>query len=227
LDTRGQLLRRIANEITSTANSTVSMIGIDGVDGAGKTCFADELARCISDVPVIRASIDAFHNPRRIRYAKGKDSPQGYFEDSFNYDLLTEYLLDPLSPGGSMKYRTEAFDYRIDEPVDSPICVAQVPALLLFDGIFLHRPELIGYWDYSVFLHVSPRESVRRCIARAGAEGPSTDPDDPVHRRYVVGQKKYLDACNPMAHATLVVDNDDFDAPYIANGWTHTDSHGI
>jgi uridine kinase len=195
--------------------SKIAMIGIDGVDGAGKTYFAGALAEFISDIPVIRASVDSFHNPRRVRYQKGRDSPEGFFEDSFNYELLKEYLLDPLTPNGSKEYRNEAFDYKIDEFVDVQIRKANVPSLLIFDGIFLHRPELSTYWDYSIFLDVSKYESVRRCIEREQITGLSSDPDDPAHQRYVVGQEIYLQQCDPISHATRVINNENSESPFV------------
>jgi hypothetical protein len=49
---------------------------------------------------VIRASVDGFHNPRAVRYEGGRYSPEGYFENSYNYAALKQCFLDPLSPGG-------------------------------------------------------------------------------------------------------------------------------
>ena len=218
MNDRLRLIRRIASEICSisTVSGGITRVGIDGVDGAGKTCFADELAICFGDT-VIRASVDGFHNPRAVRYSKGKNSPEGFFEDSFNYDQLKEYLLDPLSPGGSMRYRSTAFDHVTDQRVESPVLEAHVPSILIFDGIFLHRPELAGYWDYSVFLEVSRRESLRRCNEREGIGGIlSNDPADPIHTRYVRGQEIYLRSCDPVRHATRVIHNEDLEHPYVA-----------
>jgi uridine kinase len=71
-----------------------SIVAVDGVDGAGKTVFANSLARRLEVLgrPVIRAGIDGFHNPRSVRYRRGKDSPEGFFLDSFNYDSLKKDL---------------------------------------------------------------------------------------------------------------------------------------
>ena len=54
-------------------------VGVDGVDGAGKTTFADELARALraEGRPVVRVSLDDFHNPRAVRYRLGRESPAG------------------------------------------------------------------------------------------------------------------------------------------------------
>jgi hypothetical protein len=45
---------------------------------------------------VIRASVDGFHNPRAVRYEGGRYSPEGYFENSYNYAALKQCFLDPL-----------------------------------------------------------------------------------------------------------------------------------
>lgn len=54
----------------------VTKLAIDGVDGAGKTTLADELAIALEKKgeQVIRASIDGFHNPQKLRYAMGRNS---------------------------------------------------------------------------------------------------------------------------------------------------------
>ena len=51
--------------------------------------------------PVIRSSIDSFHNPSEFRYRRGRTSPEGFYLDSYDYAALRMHLLDPLGPGGS------------------------------------------------------------------------------------------------------------------------------
>ena len=85
-------------------------------------------------------------------------------------------------------------------------------AILLFDGIFLHRPELRGYWDLSIFLATSFPVSVARGAARDG--GPP-HPEAAENRRYVEGQRLYLGECQPRRAAHLVIEYDDFERPVI------------
>lgn len=187
------------------------------MDGAGKTTLADALAGRLGAgaVPVIRASVDGFHNPRATRYRLGRGSPEGFFRDSYDYGALRRVLLDPLSPGGSLRYRTAVFDHRADSPVQVAEERAIPGSVLIVDGIFLHRPELRGYWDFSVFLDVRFEISIPRGAQRG--EG-SADPLDPSNRRYVEGQQLYLRECDPKAHATVVVSYDDLSAPYVLGG---------
>ena len=209
---RRQLLSVIAQRIARLSPDRVARVAIDGVDGAGKTTFADELADILRMLPrdVIRASVDGFHNPRALRYRRGRSSPEGYFEDSYNYAALKKHLLDPLSPGGSRRYRAAVFDLVTDTPVSIPEQEAPASSILLFDGIFLHRPELCPYWDASIFLLVDFAVSVSRCASR---DGSSPDPFSTANRRYVEGQRLYLRACEPAKGATITIDNNDLSRP--------------
>lgn len=211
---RGVILEHIAAEICAIFPGNVVRVAIDGVDGAGKTTFADELADTIESRPIIRASVDFFHNPRAIRYRQGKYSPSGFFEDSYNYDQLFGLLLNPLGPGGSGRFHTKAFDHRIDACVESPELYAEPKSILLLDGIFLHRAELRELWDYSIYLDVDFENSIPRCALRG--EG-NPDPDAEQNRRYIEGQKIYIQNCQPGKRASIVLDNNDLDDPFIVS----------
>ena len=116
--TRSDLLQSLAARILALPTDRTLKIGIDGVDGAGKTTFSGELAQVLSASgrPLITASVDGFHHPKSTRYRLGKDSPEGFFRDSYDYPALKAALLDPLSPGGMGRYRTAVFDHRSDSP---------------------------------------------------------------------------------------------------------------
>ncbi len=200
----------------------VLRVAIDGVDGAGKTVLADELAAVLTSVlaesgrAVIRASVDGFHHPKSVRYRLGRGSPEGFYYDSYDYEALKERLLEPLSLGGSGRYRTAVYDVQTETPVVVAEKQAQPGAILLFDGIFLHRPELCGFWDLSVWLEVPFGVSVPRGAGRGPGFG-SPDPAAESNRRYVEGQKLYLTECRPQAQATFVVDNSSLDAPHLVS----------
>ncbi|HEY3259175.1 MAG TPA: AAA family ATPase [Pseudonocardiaceae bacterium] len=213
---RDALISAVANAVDPLRPGHPTRVGIDGVDGAGKTVFADELAAALRrhGRHVIRAGIDSFHNPRAVRYRRGRYSPDGYFYDSFDYGLVRRVLLDPLGPGGSRRYRTAAFDLRTDTVVQAAERLAAAAAILVFDGIFLHRPELSSAWDYSVFLRVGFDVSVPRCARR---DATSPDPRTETNRRYIGGQRLYLDQCHPERRATIVVDNEVLAAPFVVD----------
>ena len=210
---RFEVLKAGAEALSRASTGRVTRVGVDGVDGAGKTHFADELAELLAagGRPAIRASVDGFHNPKAIRYRRGRGSPEGFFHDSYDYDALKRVLLDPLSPGGTRRYRVAIFDHRSDSPVDAPERLAADGDTLVFDGIFLHRPELRAYWDYSIFLAVGFDVSIPRGAQRGDG---SADPEAPENQRYVRGHELYLRSCDPIRWATVTIDNTDLASPH-------------
>lgn len=82
----------------------------------------------------------------------------------------------------------------------------------MVEGMFLHRDELVSFWDTSVFLDVPFTETAARMAAR---DGSSPDPDHPTMRRYIGGQRLYFEAVRPWERATFVVDNSDFTSPKV------------
>jgi uridine kinase len=86
-------------------------------------------------------------------------------------------------------------------------------AILLFDGVFLLRAELLGYWDLTIFVDAPFNITVRRMSHRDGTSSP--DPDAAENRRYVYGQRLYLQHCDPKSAATIVVNNSDLASPGI------------
>ncbi|WP_245872996.1 uridine kinase [Deinococcus planocerae] len=215
---RRALLRFLAARLDARPASPVLRVAIDGVDGAGKTTFADELADVLRERgrTVIRASVDGFHAPRAVRYRLGRDSPEGFYRDSYDLAGLRSALLDPLGLGGSLAYRAAIFDHVTDSPVDAPELRADPGSLLLLDGLFLHRPELRDVWDDSVFLRVAFEVSVPRGAGRGPGWG-SPDPHAASNRRYVEGQRLYFREAEPWRHAGVVVDNDELEAPFIVD----------
>jgi uridine kinase len=217
--TRAELLRDLAGRIAGCRVDHPVRVAIDGVDCAGKTMLADELAPHLAEVgrPVIRASIDGFHHPAGVRRRRGPFSPEGYYADSFDYARLLETLLRPLGPGGDRHYRTAVFDYRTDRPVETEILEAPSDAVLLFDGVFLLRPELRSCWDFSVFVRAGFRVTLPRAIARDLAQsGTAEEVRERYERRYIPGQMLYIAEVAPESRATVVVDNNDPAEPFFS-----------
>lgn len=215
---RVQLVQRLADMIARRRVGHPLRVAIDGPDAAGKTILADEIAEALAKRgrQTIRASIDGFHRPRADRYRRGPDSPDGCYEDSFDYEALRRVLLAPLGPAGSRRYRLRTFDHRSDAPQSSPTLLATDDAILVFDGVFLLRPELLDAWDFRVFVAVSFDETLRRALVRdAPALGSTEEVERRYRVRYIPGQKLYLATARPEEAADVVVDNNDPSRPLL------------
>jgi uridine kinase len=207
--TRRRSLAELATRIGAPPRPERLRVAVDGVDCAGKSTMADELATLLrtAGFPVIRASVDGFHNPRSHRHRRPNEA-LSYYEDSFDYEALRRHLLEPLGPAGDLRYRAAVFDHLTDRRRPGPVERAAPDAVLLFDGVFLMRPELRGRWDLCIFVHAAFEETVARAVRRdaeffGGAQATA-------HRyltRYVPGQLLYLRRCRPHLRADLVVEN--------------------
>ena len=96
--TRRDLLARVAARIG--ALEAPVRVGIDGPDAAGKTTLADELAAVLAAAGrhVERVSADEFLRAPEYRHRRGRESPEGYYEDSFDHQRLRDAVLRSRSP---------------------------------------------------------------------------------------------------------------------------------
>ncbi len=218
---RQEVIQQLSVTIHSFAPGHPTRVAIDGLDAAGKTTMADELAERLRrmDRTVIRSSIDNFHHPQAVRYRRGPLSPEGYFLDSFDQGAVISSLLLPFGPGGSLRYRIASFDHLADRPVVSPEQIAPQDAILLFDGIFLLQPAFLTYWDFSIYLHVTARVALQRALQRDSAIlGGPEQVRARYRKRYFPAHDRYREACHPRQAASVVLDNQDTDRPQLISG---------
>lgn len=208
----------LAQFILQTSRRHPIRVGINGIDASGKTVFAASLGEslCGSGRQVIQVSIDSFHNPKAIRYKKGRNSPEGFYRDSFNNSAIIEHVLNPLGPGGNLKYKTAFFDFKTDSVIDSEALDARRDAILVMEGIFLFHPALENYWDIKIFIDVRFDVALQRAIERDREYlGSEEKVIEKYKKRYIPGQILYLQEVNPKAIADVVVNNNDFSSPVI------------
>lgn len=213
---RGDMLKHLAEAVHQVELPHPLRVAIDGVDAAGKTILANELANALkyTQRQIIRASVDDFHNPEHLRRHKGSLSPEGFYFNSYNYMAMINALLIPLGPDGNLQYRLSAFNYHLNQPANSPLKTAKSDAVLLMDGIFMLRPELLPYWDLTIYLDVSFNTVLERDVSRdAILFGSPQQAAERYHKRYIPGQQIYLREANPLDKADILVDNNKLDEP--------------
>ncbi len=215
---RAQILEKLGNLILNLKRDHPTRVAIDGIDAAGKTSLTDELAPIIRKGGrfVIRISIDDFHRPRHKRYQRGELSPEGYYYDSFDYQAIREDVLRPLGPTGDRRYKQATFDFRSDTPITEPLHIAPHDAVLLMDGVFLMRPELLNHWDFRIFVMVENEVAVSRAIKRDLDLFPSTELIIKRYReRYFPGQELYFQAVDPLRYADVLINNNTPEEPEV------------
>jgi uridine kinase len=220
---RDAVLGFVADRVCSVDRRRV-LVGIDGRSASGKSTFADELAAHLGQRgrEVIRSTTDSFHRPRAQRLARGTTSADGYYLDSHDLDRIATELLGPFREGAG-RVLVAAFDEPTDTACEEIVDVT-ADAVLVFDGLFLHRPEFAAVWDVSIYL-----DADERCDTDWLQYLLTDLPDDVSQRaveldrrldaarwpRYRHGWDRYTGDVAPHRRATIVVDNNDLAHPRI------------
>lgn len=216
---RHGVVSTLADRIAAVRVPHPVRVAVDGRTASGKTTLADEVAAELRarGRAVVRTSVDGFHRLRAERYRQGRLSPAGYLDDARDWEAVRRLLLDPLGPGGSLRYRTASFDLDRDEPVEQDAQRAERNAVLVVDGTFLQRAELADAWDLVVFVDVSEAEATRRGVARDAAALGGEDRAREAHgKRYQPAFAIYDARVGPKARAHVVIGNEDPAAPSVA-----------
>jgi uridine kinase len=217
LGARERIVAELADEVLRRTVSHTLRVAIDGPDAAGKTTLADDLgARIGTTRPTIRLSVDGFHNPASVRRRRGSLSPEGFYHDSFDHSAIIAAVLRPLGPDGDGWYLSSTFDYRTESATFVVAEQAPVGAVLLFDGVFLLRPELCAWWDASIYLQVDPEVALNRARVRDLELFGSVEVVEERYRnRYLPGQRLYQQDARPAQRADILLDMNDPLAPVI------------
>ncbi len=211
---RVTVLGQLTATIADMAQDRRVLVAFDGPDAGGKTTMANRVASALPGA-VVRASVEGFHRRREVRMARGMDSPEGYYRDSFNLEALEEELLSPFLAGNGL-VRTRVFDYRTDQAVDGEYEAVPPSATLIIDGVFLLRPELRRWWNLAIYVHVPDEVSLARAIARdSDVYGGPEETEMKYRSRYLPGQALYRMEAHPQDAALIVIDNSDADRPEV------------
>ncbi len=211
-DRRLPIFDRILKEIDERKQKDKAFVlGINGIDGAGKTKFSEDLETYLKARGYLVQAIhlDDFHNPKAIRYA-GKDQADNYYHKSFNTDLIIERLLSPVQKKKPLSLTLKTLDLQTDKYENERNYVINQDTIVIFEGVFLFRKELAPYIDYKVFLDIPLEESKRRAIIR-DSEADIKKYDT----KYLPAQVRYLGEYPPAKVADIIIDNTNWEYPTI------------
>lgn len=217
LGSRWQLLHSLAETITTVrpAGQPV-LVGVTGIDAAGKTRLTDELAAELrhrgAHVEVIH--VDDFHHPRQLRYAPGVPDPDRYLQHSIDIDQLVTRLLRPIRRDGALTTSLTHLDLATDTRSVHRTYTVTPATVVLVEGVFLLRADVRHLLDLLVFLHVPEDVALARGTVRDAAAG-IEDPSSRYLGKYLPAQRRFLREHPPAALADVLVDHTDPQRPRV------------
>lgn len=215
---RSQMINQVCDFIKSKKKDHPLCVAIDGIDAAGKSKLAKELVFPLRKTrrQIVNISLDSYLQPSIIRYKRGRESPEGYYYDSFNYPMLINDILEPLARNGDRKIHRSHFDIAFEKTSFYEIEEVKEDAIVLFDGVFLMRPELFNFWDIKIFLDIGFDVAFDRVLNRDISKFESFQQIQKLYEvRYFGGQHIYFERCHPQSIADIIIDNNDPKDPYL------------
>jgi uridine kinase len=213
---RTETIKRLAAVICDLKTGHPTRVAVDGTTASGKSTLARELTDAVAAKGrrVIHLSMDGYHHPRQHRWQKGPLSAEGYYVDAYDFPAFVANVLVPLGPRGDRRFRERIIDLATDQAINEPAVVAPAGAVLIVDGSFLQRMELTDHWDYRIFVNARFDVALARGLARdsealGGVEAARTA----YQSRYHAAAHLYIADRHPADTASVIVDNDDLDAP--------------
>ncbi|WP_430786790.1 hypothetical protein VBD025_14735 [Virgibacillus flavescens] len=122
----------------------------------------------------------------------------------------------PLGPTGDGYYQTRSHDLITDEYIDISPIKAKQNSVLIIDGSFLFKPDLREALDFKIYVEADFDVALERGSVRDKNElGGYENAKYIFSKRYLPACKMYLDQCEPIKHADLIVINNDLENPQI------------
>lgn len=190
-----KLLDEIINKLDFKDNT---IIGIDGLGGSGKSKLADSLKLELekSNRSPFVLHIDDFIYPRNVRYDNSKEEWYCYYYLQWRYDYLVNEILKPFKDGLEIHKEIELYDKENDAYILEQIDIPQ-GSIILLEGVFLQREEIMGYLDHVIYLDVPKELRLSRVLNRDIYIGDIEDIKSKYENRYFPAEDKYIEEYSP------------------------------
>lgn len=173
------------------------LVAIDGRSGTGKTTIAKKIADRFRGVEInaddfwVGGSNDEW----------GKRSPKEKAEMAIDWKRIKTEVLEPLLAGKSAAWHL--FDWKAGHGLSESIHQSKPKPLIVFDGAYSTRPEMLDIIDLSILVEV-PHDANRRArlIKREG-EAYMKD----WHDRWDIAEDYYFTKIRPSKSFNFIIEN--------------------
>ena len=187
----------------------ITVCGIDGLGGAGKSTIAEELRTVLEarGIRTILLHIDDFIHPRAVRYNDSVPAWKCYYDLQWRYDAFTEVIRaarsQPDAPFSAELYDKDNDRYYAETYHPGGHCV------ILAEGIFLQRQELAGLFDYMIYIDIPESVRLDRVLSRDTYIGDAQQITEKYENRYFPAERHYVAAYDPAGSADLTISGSD------------------
>ncbi|HEX6168333.1 MAG TPA: hypothetical protein VFZ33_01475 [Chitinophagaceae bacterium] len=161
-----ELADNIIEKFKIHSSTNTFTVGISGIDASGKGYITGFLQKELEkkNYKVANINVDPWQNPIPIRLQKD-DPAENFYQNVFRWDNFFTQLIVPLRTNRHIYLQTTlirtdgdfyySFIYDFND-ID----------ILLIEGIFLFKQELLNYYDWKIWIDCSFETGIYRAIER-------------------------------------------------------------
>lgn len=186
-----QLVDELVTRVASFEPDRWLRVAVDGAPVTEPGRLADALVDPLRVLgrDVLRVSATDFLRPASLRFERGKQDAEAFYEDWLDANAIAREVLDPLDPGGSGRVLPSLWDTERDRATRADYVTLRPGGVMILDGTLL-----LGRWlpfDLTVHLSLTPAARERRL-----------SPDE---RWTLPAYERYDDEVGPDTAADIVV----------------------
>ncbi|HEY8924946.1 MAG TPA: hypothetical protein VIU64_11240 [Polyangia bacterium] len=194
------------------------LVAVDGVDGSGKSVFAEQLTSALNHGGIASALLRVDDFRTAVDWQRpGRTEADAYYDDYYELERLEAAARELLD--GAREVAVPVFDATSGRRCGArPVRLdGDGPRAVVLEGVFALRVALVRSRAAVVYLRTSFAEARRRILARDTARGRSAaEVVRRVDARYFPAQERYMREHDPAARAAVLVDHERVGAPVIA-----------
>ncbi len=161
-----QILSQIQLHNENKTSSDALLIGISGIDAAGKGFVSKALKNKLEQqgLKVALLCIDDWHQPKTIRLKK----PYGafnFYSNAFRWNDLFDKLILPLKKDRKVDLVENIIKVHDDKYFEHHYLIENIDVILL-EGIFLFKKEVQHYYDYKIWIGCDYKTALDRAKQR-------------------------------------------------------------
>ncbi|HYG76631.1 MAG TPA: uridine kinase [Planctomycetota bacterium] len=185
----------------------ILLVGISGIDGAGKTFLAANAAETLRRecLAVALLGLDDWRTPPAERYNLANPG-EHFYRNAYNTRGLFEKLIEPLRQSGSISVEAQLFR-RDGSAYTHPFAFSNVNVIVL-EGSFLFTRELQNRFDLRIWIDCSFETALKRALNRNQEGAPRGQLESDYETHYFPAQRFHMQADDPKSSAHLIISND-------------------
>ncbi|MEN2766094.1 kinase [Ornithinibacillus xuwenensis] len=180
------------------------IVGIDGLGGAGKTTFVNEMEKGLTnqDCQLVVLHIDDYIVRKNKRYNTGHEEWFEYYYLQWDIKLLAKVFFEKMHQD-FRNVSLPLYNNKTDS-ISLKSTNIRPNSIVLIEGVFLQRIEWRDFFDFVIFIECSRKLRMERVLNRDAYIGNQKERLSKYQRRYWLGEEHYLKTENPIEKADAI-----------------------